>query len=61
MGKEEGGGGEGERGGWGYKTKSLQFYAFDVDLYKKNCRGHIPLNQKSITLSCLNYGYFPFV
>ena len=30
MGKEEGSGGE--RGGWGYITKSLQFHAFDVDL-----------------------------
>ena len=64
MGKEEGGGGGAGRGGGGgagYITKSLQFYAFDVDLSKKNCRGHIPLNQKSIILSCLNYGYFPFV
>ena len=38
MGKEEGGG-EGERGGWGYITKSLQFYAFDVDLYKNKLSG----------------------
>ena len=37
VGKEEGG--EGERGGWGYMTKSLQFYAFDVDLYKKKMSG----------------------
>ena len=37
VGKEEGG--EGERGGWGYMMKSLQFYAFDVDLYKKKLSG----------------------
>ena len=38
MGKEEGGGG-GKRGGCGYITKSLQFHALDVDLYKKKLSG----------------------
>ena len=37
MGKEEGEGGE--RGGCGYITKSLQFHALDVDLYKKKLSG----------------------
>ena len=49
--------------GWVYiKTKSSQFYTFDVHLKKqKTYLGYIPLNQKRIILSCLNYGYFPFV
>ena len=49
MGKEEGG--EGERGGWGYMTKSLQFYAFDVDLYKKKIVGDKFLLTKRVSYS----------
>ena len=43
--------GRGEQGGWGYITKSSQFHALDVDLYKKKIVGDIFLLTKRVSYS----------